>query len=133
MEYATIGLYYPPENKKFREAAMSKRQKQRQPERRGVGLSSLRPRLDQLLRRESESQFDRDSLYEDLDRLTSGIKPAVFLATLAAAAGAVPERIQPAIDELLAAWASARGHMAALGGLLAQQSLDQAQRERVMV
>jgi hypothetical protein len=111
---------------------MSKRDKQRQPERRGAGLSSLRPRLDQLLRSEVVSQAEHGNLYEDLDRLTSGIKPTVFLPTIVAAAIHAPEAAQARLDELLPDWLSARGHLATLGGLLVQQSLDDAQQQRVL-
>ena len=111
---------------------MSKRDKQRQPERRGVGLSSLRPRLDQLLRGESLSQADQHDVYEGLDALTSGIKPAVFLPTIIAAASAAPEAAQVALDELLPGWLSERDHLATLRDLVARQSFGAEQQQRAL-
>jgi hypothetical protein len=110
---------------------MSKRDKQRQPERRGVGLSSLRPRLDQLLRGESLSQADHHSIYEGLDALTSGIKPAVFLPTIIAAASAAPEAAKTALDKLLPGWLSERDHLAALRDLVARESFG-AEQQRAL-
>src|SRR5262249_12463720 len=101
---------------------MSKRDKQRQPERRGSGPWSLRPRLDQLLRSQDLTQADPHELYESLDVLTSGIKPAVFLPTLIVAAAAAPEAAQSRLDELLPDWVSERGHLAALSDLATRES-----------
>jgi hypothetical protein len=111
---------------------MSKRDKQRQPERRGVGLSSLRPRLDQWLRGEALPHDDQDALYEGLDALTAGIKPAIFLPTIIAAANAAPEDAQATLDELLPSWLSERDYLATLRDLVARQSLSDEQQQRAL-
>jgi hypothetical protein len=111
---------------------MSKRDKQRQPKRPIAGLSSLRPRLDQLLRGESLPQADQDHIYESLDALTSGIKPAAFLPTLIAATGAAPEAAQTTLDKLLPDWLNERGHLASLGELIARHTFGGEQQERAL-
>jgi hypothetical protein len=111
---------------------MSKRDKQRQPERRGAGLSSLRPRLDQLVRGESLSQPDQRRAYEELDALTAGIKPAVFLPTLLAATIDAPAGVQDVLSELLPDWLRERGHLAPLRDLAARYTLEAPQQQRAL-
>jgi hypothetical protein len=111
---------------------MSKRDKQRRPERRGVGLSSLRPRLDQLLRGERLVELSQDAVYEELDRLIEGIKPTVSLPTIVSAAMHAPEAAQAHLDDLLPDWLSRRGHLTTLGDLVARESLDDQQRQRAL-
>ena len=107
---------------------MSKRDKQRQPERRGAGLSSLRPRLDQLLRGDDlESRF-----HTELDTLTGGLKPAAFLPTMIAATGAAPAAAQETLDEAIPEWLNARGHVAALGELVERHTFSGEQQERAL-
>jgi hypothetical protein len=110
---------------------MSKRDKQRRPERR-VGLSSLRPRLDELLRSERLAELNQAALYEELDRLTEGIKPAVFLPTIASAALHAPEAAQARLDEQLPDWLTERDLVATLGDLATRESLDDQQRQRAL-
>jgi hypothetical protein len=111
---------------------MGKRDKQRQPERRGAGLSSLRPRLDQLLRGESLAQADQGALYEGLDALTSGIKPAIFLPTIIAAVNAAPEVAQAPLDQLVPGWLSEHEYLATLSELVTRQSLGAEQQPRAL-
>src|SRR5262249_36036699 len=113
--------------------SMSKRDKQRHPERRGVGLSSLRPRLDQLLRDEHLAELSADALNEKLDRLIEGIKPPVSLPIIISAAMHAPESAQAYLDELLPDWLSRRGHLAMLGDLVAREALDDQQQQRAFV
>jgi hypothetical protein len=112
---------------------MSKRDKQRQPERRGVGLSSLRPRLDQLLRSEHLADLMQEALYAELDRLVEGIKPTVSLPTIISAAIHAPETAQAYLDQLLPDWLSRHGHLATLSDLVARESLDDQQQRRALV
>jgi hypothetical protein len=111
---------------------MSKRGKQRRPERRDVGLSSLRPRLDQLLRSERLAELSQDEIYEELDRLIEGIKPAVSLPTIVSAVIHAPEAAQTRLDELMPDWLSERRQMTALGDLVARESLDEQQQQRAL-
>jgi hypothetical protein len=111
---------------------MSKRDKQRGPERRGAGLSSLRPRLDQLLRSERLGAMSQQEMYEELDRLIEGIKPALFLPTIVSAALHAPEAAQARLDALLPDWLSERGHVAALGDLVTRELFDDQQRQRAL-
>ena len=111
---------------------MSKRDKQRRPERRGAGLSSLRPRLDQLLRSERLAEMSQHAVYKELDRLVEGIKPAVFLPTIVSAAMHAPEAAQARLGELVPDWLSEREYLAVLGGLVTRESLDDQQRQRAL-
>ena len=112
---------------------MSKRDKHHRPERRGVGLSSLRPRLDQLLRSERLAELSQDEVYEELDRLIEGIKPAVSLPTIVSAAMHAPEAAQARLDELMPDWLTERDHLATLSDLVARESLDDQQQQRALV
>jgi hypothetical protein len=112
---------------------MSKRDKHRHPERRGAGLSSLRPRLDQLLRSERLAELTQDAIYKEFDQLIDGIKPTVSLPTIVSAVIHAPEAAQTRLDALLPDWLSQRGHLAALRELLAYESLDDQQQQRALV
>jgi len=99
--------------------------------RRGAGLSSLRPRLDQLLRGDRMSAADQQ-VYQELETLTEGIKPATFLPTLIASSIDGPAAAQARLAELLPSWLSERGYLDALRDLVARHALDEEKRERAL-
>lgn len=98
----------------------------------GAGLSSLRPRLDELLRGERLAQPDQPGVYEELDAVTRGIKPAAFLPALVAACQAAPAPVQALLDDVVPDWLHERGHLAALRDLAARESLGADQRQRAL-
>jgi hypothetical protein len=100
-------------------------------QRRGAGLSSLRPRLDQLLRAE-ELGKQGDQIDEKLDALTEGIKPATFLPIVLAAFADAPAETQARLGEQLPGWLSERGHLAPLRDLLARHALDGEPRQMAL-
>jgi len=108
-----------------------KHEKQRQPARRGAGLSSLRPRLDQLLRGDRASADNRQ-IRQDLDALTEGIKPAVVLSTLLAASIDAPEAAQARLTGLLPGWLGQHGRLDALRELAAGDALDEPKRQQAL-
>jgi len=97
-------------------------------QRRGAGLSSLRPRLDQLLRGEEISRDDRQ-LGEKLDSLTEGIKPASFLPIVIASFADAPAETQASLGELVPVWLSEHGYLAPLRELLARHALEGDKRQ----
>jgi hypothetical protein len=97
-------------------------------QRRGAGLSSLRPRLDQLLRGQEMARDDRQ-LGEKLDALTQGIKPASFLPIVIASFADAPAETQASLGELVPGWLSERGHLAPLRELLERHALDGDKRQ----
>jgi len=108
-----------------------KHEKQRQPARRGAGLSSLRPRLDQLLRGDRVSADNRQ-IHQELDALTEGIKPAVVLSTLLAASIDAPEAAQARLAGLLPGWLGQHGRLDALRELAAGDALDEPKRQQAL-
>src|SRR3954447_23394671 len=88
------------------------RNKSRKKEQHGPAIplaSSLRPRLDALLNDSHLSQQDDAAVYADLDAVTEGIKPALFLPTMLRAYDAAPATVQVQLDEILPAWLADRG------------------------
>jgi len=108
------------------------RDKQRRPERPRAGLSSLRPRLDQLLRSERFSTLDQRQIVAELDALTKGINPATFLPTLIAALSDAPAEAQARLNELLPKWLQERGDLAPLRDLIARHALDDEKRQHAV-
>ncbi len=91
--------------------------------------SALRPRLDALWSNATLPQHDRDALSADLDAITQGITPALFLPIMLRAYSAAPPETQARLDEVLPAWLHDRGYDAELEALMTHRSLDSAHEE----
>lgn len=93
-----------------------------------VGLSSLRPRLDVLLRDPQLVSWDSAQLAARLDALTAALKPAAFLPIFLAASQNAPA----AAHELLATnapiWLQSHGYELVLHDLVARGQVPEAQR-----
>ena len=110
---------------------MSKKHaKQRAPVRTGVGLSSLRPRLDQLLR--SGVNDPEQKVAHELDALTDGLKPTSYLPIVLAAAIDGPSEAQVLLNRSMPGWLSQHGRLDALRDLLARHTLDEEKARRAL-
>jgi hypothetical protein len=81
--------------------------------------SSLRPRLDARWSSATLPEQDQDAVYADLDAITLGIKPALFLPIMLRAYSAAPPAAQARLDEMLPAWLQERGYGGVLEELVA--------------
>jgi hypothetical protein len=98
--------------------------KHRDKQRRGAGLSSLRPRLDQLLHGQAFEKLDQRELFAQLDALVEGIKPATALPIVIASSIDTPVDRQSRLAEMLPVWLRERGHLSSLSELVARHALD---------
>jgi hypothetical protein len=98
-------------------------------QRRGAGLSSLRPRLDQLLHGEDFDQLDQHEVLAQLNTLTTGIKPATALPIVLASSSAAPLQRQSRLGELLPRWLETSGLREPLHDLIVRHALGDDMRQ----
>lgn len=94
--------------------------------------SALRPRLDARWSNPTLTEQARDAVYADLDAITQGIKPALFLPIMLRAFSAAPSAAQARLDELLPAWLQDRQYAGILEELVARGDIAIEQQQQAM-
>lgn len=95
-------------------------------------LSALRPRLDVRWSTPTLPEQDQDALYADLDAITQGIKPALFLPIMLRAYSAAPTAAQARLDEVVPVWLQDRQYGGVLEELVARGDIAIEHQQQAM-
>jgi hypothetical protein len=95
-------------------------------------FSVLRPRLDAYWGSPKLLEQDQAAMHAELDAITRGIKPELFLPVIVRARDAAPSAAQVRLDEALPAWIRERGYADVLETLIERDGIGAEHQQRAM-